>query len=1054
MSSLGTNSNEGIGVTGLKIQLLRMAATDIDPDQIFELGRTIYGTDTSSPTQVISHKSGDGVTRYADLQELLTIPTPPIYFATGSLLGTGTSLDPYSPNATNGLDVSTGFGIQLGGPLLQTTDIITTGYGLSLTSNNPTAVALTIKGTIGSTPSISLESTDTVDGRNTIRFASTRVSSQVWEFGQNPAGTNNTFGLRNVSSVTFPTIAIVWATDSTSNVTTFNYPLRVAASTATIAGLTVQAGTAYTSGVDGSIWYDGAHLYGYIAGSAKQLDNGSVTPSYNFGNGLLNDGAGNITLGNTLVSNVVFNGINTKEFQINNSKFTQSYTDVGSNRTSGIFSHGLAIEVTCTDSTSGRSSFVAAGVDDNAGTLTPYFRLTAFTPGNTQVGFLSGIPSGSLGAQYKKGIAVIDSLNGLALYYDGDYHTTAIALKGNRWIPDVGYVNTLIAAAGGGGTVTAVSIASANGFTGTSSGGATPALTLTLQNATTSQSGQLTNTDWNTFNSKQSAGNYVTSISLTTPGILYTTPVTWTVTSGAASATLSLTTQSANTILAGPTTGSVATPTFRGLVIADLPVSIPNSNLANFSVTVNGTSVSLGGSITVTANTANALSQGTGITTFSYNGSSTATVAIDQTFTPTWTGLHTHQINAIGTGTSDAILIQNATAATSGATVQNSPNIHLSGFGWNTTSTTSQSVDFRMKVVPNSGSTVGGQWKLQGSTNGGGYTDFLLVDNFGSFIVKNAFFSQISSISTTSTDGFVYQNLTAATSGTPVQYSTRMRFQSSVWNTTVTAAANQVDFITEVRPVSGTTPTAAMYWAKRLNATGTGAFTDLMNLDTAGTLTAAFMIANGAQFAGSVSVSGGGFLNASAGVNTSQLSQSGNNATLNIGLRTFSAAGTAIGFNPGTVTNSTGLYNAISLLQTYNQTSTASSIDLLINRTETTLGSGTHKFISLQIASSEKFAIDNKGTVNSSVTQTTVSGSTSGTALFSQPFGGTSYKSIIIYCNALSGTASYTFPVAFTNTPAIITTNGPAAAIVTSLSITAVTLTGAPTTGFIILEGY
>jgi len=86
--------------------------------------------------------------------------------------------------------------------------------------------------------------------------------------------------------------------------------------------------------------------------------------------------------------------------------------------------------------------------------------------------------------------------------------------------------------------------------------------------------------------------------------------------------------------------------------------------------------------------------------------------------------------------------------------------------------------------------------------------------------------------------------------------------------------------------------------------------------------------------------------------------------------------------------------------------------------------------------------------------QTVVSASTSGDVTFSQPQQGSSWKKVIAYCNAALGTASYTFPTAFTHTPQIVTTDGPAAAVVTALSTSAVTITGATTTGFIILEGY
>ena len=94
------------------------------------------------------------------------------------------------------------------------------------------------------------------------------------------------------------------------------------------------------------------------------------------------------------------------------------------------------------------------------------------------------------------------------------------------------------------------------------------------------------------------------------------------------------------------------------------------------------------------------------------------------------------------------------------------------------------------------------------------------------------------------------------------------------------------------------------------------------------------------------------------------------------------------------------------------------------------------------------------GSLSLNTTTTSVNGSTSGTAVYGQPEQGSAFKKVIVYCNVLLGTASYTFPTPFVHTPQIVTTNGPAAGVVTALSTTAITITGATTTGFIILEGF
>ena len=74
---------------------------------------------------------------------------------------------------------------------------------------------------------------------------------------------------------------------------------------------------------------------------------------------------------------------------------------------------------------------------------------------------------------------------------------------------------------------------------------------------------------------------------------------------------------------------------------------------------------------------------------------------------------------------------------------------------------------------------------------------------------------------------------------------------------------------------------------------------------------------------------------------------------------------TSVRLASATFTQSSGAMTCLSIAPTYNQSGTAGSTDLLINRTNTALGSGTHNFIELQNAGSQKFYIQADGNAGS-----------------------------------------------------------------------------------------
>ena len=96
--------------------------------------------------------------------------------------------------------------------------------------------------------------------------------------------------------------------------------------------------------------------------------------------------------------------------------------------------------------------------------------------------------------------------------------------------------------------------------------------------------------------------------------------------------------------------------------------NIANASLTNSAVTINGSSVSLGSSVTVTATATNALTIGTGLTGTSYNGSSAVTVAIDSTVA-TLTGTQTLTNKTLSGASNTLTNIANASLTNSSVTV-------------------------------------------------------------------------------------------------------------------------------------------------------------------------------------------------------------------------------------------------------------------------------------------------------------------------------------------------------------------------------------------------
>jgi hypothetical protein len=215
----------------------------------------------------------------------------------------------------------------------------------------------------------------------------------------------------------------------------------------------------------------------------------------------------------------------------------------------------------------------------------------------------------------------------------------------------------------------------------------------------------------------------------------------------------------------------------------------------------------------------------------------------------------------LGSTSVDGLVLSNPTAATSGNLSQNSPRIRLSGSSYGTYYGSAWANDYTIQNSGNGGSFSTPILTFNFQNNGGGYSLLGYYDPWGTLHSSNgftaygggfytyygSFTTSASGLGTTPADGLTLYNPSAATSGTPVQYSSSVHQTGSGWTG---SASQQADWRSEVHPINGTSPiTSNLVWSSQINSAG---YNVEMQLSSNGNLT----IAGGATIPGNVTIGG------------------------------------------------------------------------------------------------------------------------------------------------------------------------------------------------------
>ena len=555
-----------------------------------------------------------------------------------------------------------------------------------------------------------------------------------------------------------------------------------------------------------------------LIGNAGNYSLHTLTPSSGIS---VTNGAGLITVANTgVLSNIASSGISV-------SGATGNVTIANTGVLSAIAGSGISVS-----GATGNVTFANTGVLSFSGGSTGLTPATATTGAVSLAGTLAVAYGGTGQTTYTDGQLLIGNTTGNTLAKSILTAGTGISISNGHG--SITIANTLPSL---GGTVTSVSVVSANGLAGTvATSTTTPAITLSttitglLKGNGTAISAATSGTDYAPATSGTSilygngsggfsnvtigsgisfatgtlsatgSGGTVTSVALSLPSIFTVSgsPVT-----GTGTLTGTFNTQTANYVFAGPTTGSSATPTFRALVSADIPSLSYVSSITSSTLTVAGTSsiptINLTSGI-VTAGTTGSVTLIPVITVDTYGRVTAVTTAA----------------NPQGTVTSVAALTLGTTGTDLSSTVANGTTTPVITLNVPTASATNRgalsSTDWTTFNNKGSGSvtSVSGTGTVNGITLTGTVTSsgsLTLGGTLGSIANSQLSNSTISGVSLGS-------NLFSLTAGTGVSFSAGTTYNGSAAITiTATGSGGTVTSVSGTSPISssgGTTPTISI----------------------------------------------------------------------------------------------------------------------------------------------------------------------------------------------------------------------------------------------------